>query len=56
MAINITAKNLFITVEQNYFSYCKNLEETSEKITIGATHEKLTLTSNKKIQIKGNKS
>lgn len=56
MAINITAKNLHIDIEKKYFVTSKNFEETSEKITIVATDDKLTLISNKKVQIKGNKS
>ena len=56
MAINKIAKNLYITIENKYYSSSQTFEGISEKVTIVATHEKLTLISNKKIQIKGNKS
>jgi hypothetical protein len=56
MAINKTAKNLIITIENKYFSSAKTIEETAEKVEIVATHENLILISNKKVCAKGNKS
>lgn len=55
MAINKTAKNLYIRIKGNYISESKIFLETAEKIEIVATEENLNLTSNKKVQIKGNK-
>ena len=45
MAINKTAKNLYITIDQKYYSIVKKIIETAEKV----------LHSNKKVQLKGNK-
>jgi hypothetical protein len=56
MAINKTAKNLKVKIKNNYTSFSKTLQETSEKVEIVATKENLTLYSGKKIQIRGNKS
>jgi hypothetical protein len=55
MAINKSAKNLYITVENKYYSLSKAFVETAEKVEIIATEENLTLVSNKKVQMKGNK-
>lgn len=55
MAINITAKNLYSKINNNYFSTSKKFEETAERMTIVATKDDVNLISNKKIQIKGNK-
>jgi hypothetical protein len=56
MAINKSAKNLNVKIKNNYICLVKEMEETSEKIEIVATKENLTLISNKKINIRGNKS
>jgi|APAga8741243762_1050094.scaffolds.fasta_scaffold38747_2 hypothetical protein len=56
MAINKTAHNLNIKIKDNYISNAKSIYEESRKIEIVATKENLTLTSNKKIIIRGNKS
>jgi hypothetical protein len=55
MAINKSAKNLYIKVKGNYISQSQTFLETAEKVEIVATKENLTLISNKKIQMKGNK-
>lgn len=55
MAINKVAKNLFITVDNEYHSSSQKFEETAEKVEIVATDKNLTLVSNKKVQLKGNK-
>lgn len=56
MAINKIAKNLTLTIKNEYTSFSKTHYETSEKIEIVATKENLTLYSGNKIQIRGNKS
>lgn len=56
MAINKTAKNLKIKIKNSYASFSKIIHEESDKIEIVATKENLTLASNKKINIRGNKS
>lgn len=56
MAINRTAKNLNVKIKNNYICLTKGINESSEKIEIVATNENLTLISNKKINIRGNKS
>ncbi|MNY52261.1 hypothetical protein D3C86_1879120 [compost metagenome] len=55
MAINKTAKNLYVRIKGNYISESKIFLETAEKIEIVATKENLKLISNKKILMKGNK-
>lgn len=55
MTIIKRAKNLYITIENKYYSHSKIFIETAEKVEIVATVEKLTLVSNKKILVKGNK-
>jgi hypothetical protein len=55
MAINKTAKNLYVTIENKYYSISQKFEETAEKIEIVATEKNLTLLSNKKVKLKGNK-
>ena len=55
MAINKSAKNLYITIENKYYSMAKTFVETAEKVEIVATEKNLTLLSNKKVQMKGNK-
>ncbi len=55
MAINKSAKNLYVTIDNKYYSISKTFIETSEKVEIVATKDNLTLVSNKKIQMKGNK-
>jgi hypothetical protein len=56
MAITKTANNITIKVKNNYVATSKTIDENSGKIEIVATKENLTLISNKKINIKGNKS
>lgn len=56
MAINKTARNLNIKIKNSYISLAKTIHEESGKIEIVATKENLTLASNKKINIRGNKS
>lgn len=56
MAITKTARNLNVKIKNNYISVVKEINETSEKIEIVATKENLILISNKKINIRGNKS
>ena len=56
MAINKTAKNLSVKIREKYICIAKESTETSDKIEIVATKENLTLMSNKKIIIRGNKS
>ncbi|SMP37265.1 hypothetical protein [Flavobacterium hercynium] len=55
MAINKSAKNLYVTIKESYFSQSKTFIETSEKVELVATKENLTLSSNKKVQLKGKK-
>lgn len=55
MAINKSAKNLYVTIDNKYYSIAKTFVETAEKVEIIATEENLTLISNKKVQLKGNK-
>lgn len=55
MAINKTAKNLYITVDTKYYGTSQKFIETAEKVEIVATEKNLTLLSNKKVQLKGNK-
>ncbi len=55
MAINKNAKNLYITVNNKYYAVSQKFEETAEKVQIVATEKNLTLLSNKKVQLKGNK-
>lgn len=55
MAINITAKNMFITVRDKHYSMAKMREIVAEKVEIVAHEKKLNLFSNKKILVKGNK-
>jgi hypothetical protein len=55
MAINKTAKNLYIRIKGSYISQSQNFKETAEKIELVATKKNLTLNSNKKVQLKGNK-
>ena len=56
MAINKTAKNIKIEIKNNYISFAKTMYETSEKVEIVATKQNLTLSSNNKVHIRGNKS
>jgi hypothetical protein len=55
MAINKSAKNLYVTINNKYYSLSKTFIETAEKVEIVATEKNLTLLSNKKVQLKGNK-
>ena len=55
MSINKSAKNLYITIDYKYYSIAKTFVETAEKVEIVATEKNLTLLSNKKVQMKGNK-
>lgn len=55
MAINKSAKNLYIRIKDNYINLSQTFVETAEKIEIVATKENLNLISNKKVQMKGNK-
>jgi hypothetical protein len=56
MAINKNAKNLTVKIKNNYTSMSQTIYETAERVEIIATKENLTLNSNKKVQLKGNKS
>lgn len=56
MAITKKAKNIIIKVKNNYVATSKTIDENSGKIEIVATKENLTLVSNKKINIRGNKN
>jgi hypothetical protein len=56
MAINKTAKNMYITIAGDFTRTAKEIEKTSEKITILATKGDIELISNRKVVIKGNKS
>jgi hypothetical protein len=56
MAINKNAKNLYIKLKNNYTCFAQTIYETAEKVEIIATKENLTLISNKKVNLKGNKS
>ncbi len=56
MAINKNAKNLYVKIKHNYTCTAQAIYETAEKVEIIATKENLTLISNKKINLKGNKS
>ncbi|WP_281234446.1 hypothetical protein [Flavobacterium gelatinilyticum] len=57
MAITKTAKNLKIEIRNTYTSLTgKKFQEGSAKVEIIATKENLTLISNKKINVRGNKS
>ena len=51
MAIKKIAKNLFITLRENYVSTSKTYVENAEKVEIVATGQNLVLASNKKISI-----
>lgn len=55
MAINKTAKNLYVKVYKSYDSNAKKVQETAEKVEIVATQENLKLLCNKKIVITGTK-
>lgn len=55
MAINKTAKNLIVEIDNKYTSFSKIFAETGEKVEIAATAENLIIASNKKVAIKGNK-
>lgn len=55
MAINKNAKNLYIKIENKYFSVAKTFIETAEKVEVVATEKNLSLVSNKKVYLKGNK-
>lgn len=55
MAINKTAKNLVIEIDNKYTSISKTFIETAEKVEVAATAENLVIASNKKVAIKGNK-
>lgn len=55
MAINKSAKNLIIEIDNKYTSVSKTFKEVSEKVEVAATVENLILSSNKKVAIKGNK-
>jgi hypothetical protein len=55
MAINKSAKNLYIRIKGNYISQSQTFLETAEKVEIVATKENLNLISSKKVQMKGNK-
>jgi hypothetical protein len=55
MAINKTAKNLYVTIGNKYYSISQKFIETAEKVEVVATDKNLTLLSNKKVQLKGNK-
>ena len=55
MAINKTAKNLYIIVDNKDYVTSQKFIETAEKVEIVATEKNLKLFSNKKIQLKGNK-
>lgn len=54
MAINKSAKNLYIRIKNNYIHQSQIFLETADKVEIVATKENLTLNSNKKVQMKGN--
>ena len=54
MAITKTAKNMTITIKNNYLSISKTFEETAEVVDILATKGNVKLISNKKVIIKGN--
>lgn len=56
MAINKTARNLNIKIKNSYISSAKTIHEESGKIVIVAAKVNLTLASNKRINIRGNKS
>lgn len=56
MAINKTAKKLKIKIKNTYFSFSKEIYETSGKVEIVATKENLTLVSNNMVNVRGNKS
>lgn len=56
MAIRKTAKNLKIKIRENYICFAKTINEESDKVEIVATKRNLTLASNRKIYIRGNKS
>ncbi|MCV9926741.1 hypothetical protein OIU83_03730 [Flavobacterium sp. LS1R49] len=56
MAINKTAKNLTIEIKNKYTCIAKTIYETTGKVEIVATKDNLTLVSNKKVIIRGNKS
>jgi len=53
MAIIKTAKNITIEVTETYIVNAGKLIELANKINIDSTDEKLTLSTNKKVQIKG---
>ena len=55
MAINIIAKNVFVTVREKHYSIAKNRKIIAEKVEIVAHVQNLHLISNKKILVKGNK-
>ncbi|MEA9414054.1 MULTISPECIES: hypothetical protein [unclassified Flavobacterium] len=55
MAITKTAKNFYTTVDNKYYGISQKFIETAEKVEIVATDKNLTLISNKKVQLKGNK-
>jgi len=53
MAIKKIAKNLIITIADQYVSTSQTAFETAEKVEIVALGENLVLASNKKINITG---
>lgn len=56
MAINKTAKNIKITVKENYnLIVGGKIEKITNQFNIESTHENLKLISNKKITSDGNK-
>ena len=55
MAINIMAKNVFVTVREKHYSTAKTREIVAEKVEIIAHEQSLHLISSKKVLVKGNK-
>lgn len=53
MAINKIAKNIYININERYYSNAKVIEEVAEKVEIVATEKNITLVSNKKVNVKG---
>ncbi|MFV0332159.1 MAG: hypothetical protein ACK5KL_20405 [Dysgonomonas sp.] len=53
MAINKTAKNMEVKINNSYLSTSKSLKKEAEYMEVEATVENLTLVSNKKIQTLG---
>jgi hypothetical protein len=55
MAINKTSKNMYIAIKGDFNRSAKEIEKTSEKVTIIATKGDIELISNRKIIIKDKK-